>query len=74
MSWAGLNETYIDAGITGFSLIVDDIQRVFGIQNNSKSIAYFHIQRLMSALNLTDFDLTEGIEHYFRLAVSLTYD
>ena len=28
-------------------------------------------QRLMIALNLADFDLTEGIEHYFRLAVSL---
>jgi len=26
----------------------------------------------MIALNLTDFDLKEGIEHYFRLAVSLT--
>jgi hypothetical protein len=25
----------------------------------------------MIALNLADFDLTEGIEHYFRLAVSV---
>jgi hypothetical protein len=25
----------------------------------------------MIALNLADFDLTKGIEHYFRLAVSL---
>jgi hypothetical protein len=25
----------------------------------------------MIALNMADFDLTEGIEHYFRLAVSI---
>jgi hypothetical protein len=31
----------------------------------------FTHRRLMIALNLADFDLKEGIEHYFRLAVSL---
>lgn len=37
-------------------------------------LPYIGIQRLMIALNLTDFDLTEGIEHYFRLAVSFTFE
>jgi hypothetical protein len=39
VSWTGLNETYIDVGISGFSLIIDDIQRVFDVQNSSKSMA-----------------------------------
>jgi hypothetical protein len=29
-------------------------------------------RRLIIALNLADLDLKEGIEHYFRLAVSTT--
>lgn len=36
VSWTALNETYTQEGITGFSLIVDDIQRFFDVQNNSE--------------------------------------
>jgi hypothetical protein len=37
VSWTGLNETFTEAGISGFSLIVDDIQRLFDVQNSSES-------------------------------------
>lgn len=37
VSWTGLNETYTEVGITGFSLIIDDVQRLFDVRNSSKS-------------------------------------
>lgn len=71
VSWADLNDTLLNLGFTGFSLIVDDIQRLFNVSDTSRSSQPHPIASLIEAdVPLERFDLTEGVAHYFRLAVS----
>jgi hypothetical protein len=37
VSWSGLNGTLSELGFTGFSLIIDDIQRLFNVSETSES-------------------------------------
>ena len=40
VSWSGLNGTLSELGFTGFSLIIDDIQRLFNVSETSESAPF----------------------------------
>ncbi|RXK39389.1 hypothetical protein M231_03342 [Tremella mesenterica] len=61
ISWSGLNEALVSIGITGYSVLIDDVLRLSNVS--------------ITEISLSEYNLSLG-EHYFRLAVSglLTLD
>lgn len=76
LSWPALNSTYLDAGLTSFALVLDDLVVEANSTRTSTSLTQLShrpcscILTPDSDFSLADVSADLATDHYFRIAVS----